>query len=274
MKKTIKLITTILVIALLSTMLIFTVSCNKNIKVATEAQFAPFEYKDGKEFAGIDMELIKTLMKKAGLKYEIVDADFDGVVAGVSTNVYDIAIAALTITPERAKSVIFSESYFETNLNLIVKKDNTDFDGLKTKEEIINKILESKNKICYADGHADTMDLLESWKIDINDTNKIMSAKTMPMVVQNVTSGITPIALMDGATAEVVGKINKGIKVINVPLKNENIKYAIAFSKKFAKQKADVVKLFNDTIIAMKKNGSLKQIIDTQIQKAIKKGQI
>ncbi|MBR2467284.1 MAG: transporter substrate-binding domain-containing protein [Clostridia bacterium] len=105
--------------------------------VATNAAFAPYEYKKGDKFAGIDMEIAQLLANHLGLELVIEDMDFDAVVTSVGKNGVDIAMAGLSVTATRQKAVNFSDSYYEGAYQvLIVKKDNTEFDACTTKEQV------------------------------------------------------------------------------------------------------------------------------------------
>lgn len=115
----------------------------QQLVVATETGFAPFEYKNGNKFYGIDMEIAKLLADKLDLELVIEDMDFDAVVTSVGKNGVDLAAAGLTVTATRKESVNFSNSYYTDAYQvLVVKKDNTEFDDCKTKadvEEILKK---------------------------------------------------------------------------------------------------------------------------------------
>lgn len=105
--------------------------------VSTNASFAPYEYKKGDKFAGIDMEIAKMIADKLGLELVIDDMDFDAVVTSVGKNGVDIAMAGLTVTATRQQVVNFSDSYYEGAYQVIlVKEDNTEFDACKTKEDV------------------------------------------------------------------------------------------------------------------------------------------
>ena len=112
--------------------------------VATNAAFAPYEYKKGDKFAGIDMEIAKLIADELNLELVIEDMDFEAVVTSVGKNGVDIAMAGLSVTATRKQSVNFSEAYYEGAYQvLVVKKDNTEFDACTTKEDI-EAILKAK----------------------------------------------------------------------------------------------------------------------------------
>ena len=117
---------------------------NKNqLVVATNAQFAPFEYKLGDKFAGVDMEIAKVIADTLGMELVISDMDFDSVVTSVGKNGVDIAMAGLTVNETRKQSVNFSDSYYNAAQMLIVKASDTTFDACKTEADVI-KILKKQ----------------------------------------------------------------------------------------------------------------------------------
>lgn len=104
--------------------------------VATNAEFEPFEYKEGDLFYGIDMEIANLLAQKLGKELVIIDMAFDAVLLSVQQGKADIGMAGLTVTEERAQQVDFSDSYYSAAQKIIVKSDDTTFDNCTTKEEV------------------------------------------------------------------------------------------------------------------------------------------
>ena len=98
------------------------------LHVGTEATFAPFEFMDEqtKELTGFDMELITAVAKAMGDDVKIQNMGFDGLIPSLQTRIIDVTAAAMTITPERVKRIDFSEPYYQSGLEILVKKDNLD----------------------------------------------------------------------------------------------------------------------------------------------------
>ena len=108
----------------------------QQLVVATNAEFAPFEYKDGTKFAGVDMEIAAYLADKLGLELVICDMEFDSVVTSVGKNNVDIAMAGLTVNETRKESVNFTSSYYNASQMLVVLSTDTAFDACKTAAEV------------------------------------------------------------------------------------------------------------------------------------------
>ena len=109
---------------------------DKQLVLATNAEFAPFEYvenNDGvKTYYGIDMEIAKLIASELEMELVIEDMKFETVVGAVGNNGVDIAMSGLTITAEREQVVNFSTSYFAEDIVIICKADDTTFDACKT----------------------------------------------------------------------------------------------------------------------------------------------
>lgn len=111
--------------------------------VATNAEFAPFEYKNGNEFCGIDIEIAKLIADELGMELVIVDMDFESVVTSVGTNGIDVAMAGLTVTEKRKQSVNFSSTYYYAGQVIVCKEGDTSFDSCVTAEDV-NAVINGK----------------------------------------------------------------------------------------------------------------------------------
>ena len=102
------------------------VQAPKVLKVGTEPTFAPFEFqKEGsKEFDGFDMDLIRAIGKQLNMKVEILNMGFDALIPAINAGNIDVAIAGMSITPDRQKAVDMSDPYYVSGLVVVVGKDN------------------------------------------------------------------------------------------------------------------------------------------------------
>ncbi len=97
--------------------------------VATNAAFEPFEYKVGNDYYGIDMEIAALLAAELNMELVISNMEFEAVCLSVGTQKCDIAMAGLTIKPEREEYVTFSDSYYSASQKIIAKGDDITFDA-------------------------------------------------------------------------------------------------------------------------------------------------
>lgn len=113
---------------------------DQQLVVATNAAFAPFEYKEGDKFAGIDMEIAKYIADTLGMELVIMDMEFDAVVTSVGKNGVDVAMAGLTVNETRKQSVNFTVSYYNAAQVLIVPASETAFDSCKTDADVLTAL--------------------------------------------------------------------------------------------------------------------------------------
>ena len=114
------------------------------IKVATDATFPPMEFMENDKFAGFDIELVEAVAAKMGKKVEWVNIDFKGLVPGLVSKRFDMAVSAIYITDERKKVVDFSDSYYAGGLVAMVKEGSPiktlkDLDGKKVSVQVGTK---------------------------------------------------------------------------------------------------------------------------------------
>jgi polar amino acid transport system substrate-binding protein len=90
-------------------------------RVGMELSYPPFEMTDpaGKP-TGVSVRLAEALAKHLGRDLVIENTAFDGLIPALKTKKIDCIISSMTATPERAKSIAFSEPYLETGLALLV----------------------------------------------------------------------------------------------------------------------------------------------------------
>lgn len=104
------------------------------IIMGTNADFPPYEFhkiENGKDtIEGFDIDIANAIAKKLGVKLEIKDMDFKGLIPALQSGRIDMAIAGMTPTADREKNVDFSELYYNSQQVLVVN-DNSEILNLK-----------------------------------------------------------------------------------------------------------------------------------------------
>ncbi len=116
----------------------------ETLKVATNAEYAPFEFMTGELFYGIDMEIAKLLAETLGMNLEIVHMEFESVVTSVGTNGFDIAIAALTITNDREANINFTNAYYTNSQVILCLESNEALDDASVLMDILSVLCANK----------------------------------------------------------------------------------------------------------------------------------
>jgi polar amino acid transport system substrate-binding protein len=89
----------------------------------TGLPYRPFEYEEGGEVIGFDIDLVDLVAKELGVEQEVIDTPFDGIQSGADFNTgkCDLSSAGMTITDERKQNIDFSDPYFDATQALVAK---------------------------------------------------------------------------------------------------------------------------------------------------------
>ena len=102
------------------------------LRIGTEGTYAPFTFHDASgELVGFDVEIGRAIAEQLGVDAQFVEGPWDGLIAGVDANRYDVVINQVGITEERQAKYDFSEPYIASKAALVVKADNTDITGFE-----------------------------------------------------------------------------------------------------------------------------------------------
>ncbi len=110
----------------------------QNLRVAFDVPYEPFEYKDENgELTGFEVELATAMCEELNAKCEFVIQAWDGMIPGLLARKFDLIMSSMSITPERAERVLFSEPYYITPGGWFgpesFNTDVTDMDAMKGK---------------------------------------------------------------------------------------------------------------------------------------------
>ncbi|MET0133647.1 MAG: ABC transporter substrate-binding protein [Kibdelosporangium sp.] len=130
------------------------------IVVGQDQSYPPNEFVENNTAVGMDIDLGRAIGQKLGLEVEYQNAAFDGIIAGLAANRYELAISSFTINAERVQTVDMV-SYFSAGTSMAVLKGNPDklnIDELCGKNVAVQKgtvqveDLDTRNAKCKTDG--------------------------------------------------------------------------------------------------------------------------
>jgi polar amino acid transport system substrate-binding protein len=109
------------------------------LTVCTHLPYEPFQFTEGGEVVGFDVDMMDLVAEELGVEQEIFDTPFEGIQSGqaLNTGKCDVAAAGMTITEERARVIDFSDPYFNATQALLVKKDS----GIEDMDDLSGKTL-------------------------------------------------------------------------------------------------------------------------------------
>ena len=92
------------------------------VKMGTNATFWPFEYTEGSEVVGFDITMSQYIAKGYGKQLEVINMEFDSLIAALQAGSIDFVAAGMSITPDRQAEVDFSDPYYSSEQVVIVRK--------------------------------------------------------------------------------------------------------------------------------------------------------
>ena len=222
---------------------------DKELVVATDTAFVPFEFKQDGEYTGFDIELWQAIAQEAGLTYRLQPMDFNGIIPGLQTRNIDAALAGITIRDDRKKVIDFSDPYYESGLAILVGADNTNINTAKDLEGKTVAVKIGTVAVDYLKENLPTAKLklfpnidnafleLATGRVDavVHDTPNLQyfaqtGGKGKVKVVGSLRSGdYYGIAFPKGS--ELVPVVNKALKTLN-----ENGKYDAIYAKWFGEK--------------------------------------
>lgn len=99
------------------------VACAADLRVGLNPAYEPFESKTATgEIVGFDVDIANALCAQIKRKCVFVESEWDSIIAGLQAKKFDVVISSMSITPERARVVDFSNRYYKTPSAIVVKK--------------------------------------------------------------------------------------------------------------------------------------------------------
>ena len=227
--------------------------------VGTEAQYAPYEFKDlDANFAGCDMWLAQQIADSLGVELEVVDMAFDGIIPAVQSGQVDLGIAAFTKTPERAEEIDFSDLYETSAQLLIVKTGNAD--TYSTKESLAGQ------KVGAQKGTIQSQ-LIQSALPE----SELFELEKYPALALEVQNGNIAGLVVDQAVGEsLVATSNGALEVSNFEFTAEEASFGKAVVA--AKGNEDLLAAVNEVISKVIADGSYQQAYDEAVELAANLG--
>ncbi len=96
----------------------------ETLTIASDIAYRPFEFVEGGEPVGFDLDLMREIGNRVDFEPRFQNTTFDGIIPGLTSGTFEMAISAMTITEEREQQVDFSDPYFDADQSLLVQADS------------------------------------------------------------------------------------------------------------------------------------------------------
>ncbi|MFC5129592.1 amino acid ABC transporter substrate-binding protein/permease [Paeniglutamicibacter kerguelensis] len=217
----------------------------KTFVIGTDTTFAPFEFREGGELTGIDMDLIRAIAETEGFDVEIRSLGFNAALQALSSNQVDGVIAGMSITDERKQVYDFSDPYFESGIQMAVAATDNDIKGY---EDLAGKTVVAKTG---SEGETYAKSIADQYGFTVTSLDQ---SATM---YESVKSG-NAVAVFDDYPVLAYGIAqNNGLKTVTEKVPGGS--YGFAVNKG---QNTALLAAFNDGLAKLKADGSYDKILD------------
>ncbi len=221
--------------------------------VATNAYFPPFEYHDeatGK-VTGWDMDIAAELAKKLGVELVIEDMEFDSVLLAPGVNKAHIAMAGISYSEERDKTMDFSTGVFNSSQVIIVKNDSAiagpfDLGGKKVgvQSGTVGQLLAEMDPDWAGEGD----------KVALAQPGSVAKYSTGAEAVLALTQGKVDAVIIDKFPAQKFVEKYEGVKICDETVFDDEYAFAVKEGNK------ELVEWLNNAIAEMKADGTMDKI--------------
>lgn len=220
----------------------------QTITFATEASYPPFESTNAKgEIIGFDIDLANAICDAIDAKCTFKNESFDSLIPGLITGRggFDAAIAAIGITPARAKKVAFTVPYFK-NTSSYVALDKTQMADIKT--------------VGVQNGTT-----MQKYIIDLHKYN-VKPYASIQNAILDVQNGRIDAVFGDTLVLQDSVKTEKGLHLVGEPVHNEKY-FGIGDGIAVRKSNKKLVAELNRGIAQIKADGTYQKIYDKWFSK-------
>ena len=218
------------------------------LTMATEGTFPPYEYYEGGELVGIDVEIANAIAEKLGMTLEIMDMDFGSIIAAVESGRADMGMAGMTVDPVRLESVNFSDSY-ATGIQVVIVPEGS---PITTVDDLFAEgatYMIGVQQSTTGDKYA-TEDFGDDRVSRFNKNNDLIMA---------LTSGRVDCVIIDNEPAKSFVAANEGLQILDTEYTVED--YAIAI----AKDNTELLEQVNAALAELTEDGTIATIIEKYI---------
>ncbi|MEU4574367.1 ABC transporter substrate-binding protein [Nonomuraea sp. ATR24] len=219
------------------------------LRVATAEGYPPMEmYKPGtQELTGVDIDLAKAIGEQLGLKTQVTNAAFDGLIPGLQAGRWDLAMSSMSDTEQRRQAVDFVD-YFQAGGSILVKKGNPE--GIKTLADLCGK------KVVLAKGSSN-LDIGMRQNDKCDKKMEILQSEDAPTGLLTIDSGRTVATIVDSPVGHMYAKDTGRYEVLSEQY--DAGPWGIAVDKKDTALRDAVAKGLQELM----DSGGYKAILDT-----------
>ena len=220
-------------------------SSGETIIVGTEAGFAPYEFMEGNNVVGIDMDIAKKIAEATGKTLVIKNMDFDGALVAVQQGKVDFVAAGVSATDERKKNMDFSDNYVDSTDVVVVNAKNP---ALESVEELNDKVIGVQQ--------GNVADLWVSNEDNVK-AKEIKRYTAFAQATQDLKNGKIDCIVMDEVPAKELVNSTSGVKILEG---EENIAFSDSYAIAVKKGNQELLDQINTVIEELNESGEMDEI--------------
>lgn len=209
------------------------------LTVATSPDFPPFESLENNEVVGIEVDILNLIAKELGVELEIVQMDFDSVLAAIESAKYNCGMSGITANEDRKKNMLFTDPYYNAAQVIVVKADS----AITSKADLKDKTVSVQTGTTADQGCQDEGIAVQAFAANADAKAALTTGKVDAWVVDNLTA-IQMVAEGDG------------LKILEEKMTEEPYAFAFAFGSE------DLVAEINKIQAKLIADGTVQGIFD------------
>ena len=220
--------------------------------VGASCDFPPYEYYDGEDIVGIEVEMLQVIAERLNLEFEIQDMAFDSIIAAVTSGKVDVGMSGFTVTEERKLSVDFTISYTKAKQSVVVPAEGSQINDVED---------------LYAEGATFAVGVQNSTTGDLYITHDVETMGLLldiqrfikyPDAINALKSGKLECVILDDQVAKAFVAENPDLKMLDTAYADEDYAMCLAKDNPLTEQ-------INAVLEEMLEDGTMQVIIDKYI---------
>jgi ABC-type amino acid transport substrate-binding protein len=209
--------------------------------VGSDIPYAPFEQGREGNYEGLDIDLVNEIGKRLGLTVEVQDTSFDTIFRDLAQGKFDMVASSTTITPEREKTVSFSDPYYLADQSLMVKKGS----DITTVDDVAGKTVGAQKGTTGAD-----------FAEDQTDASSVRTYGEIGDAFNALEAGQIEAVINDCPISKYAERAHPNLVVIQVLTTGENYGFP------FQKDATDLREAVNGALADMTDDGTYDSIVE------------
>lgn len=215
------------------------------LRVGLDPSWPPFEYVEGDQIVGLDVDLAHTIGEELGVDVVLVPSGWEGLYGALFAGQFDVVISALPYDPWRTKEAAYSISYFNAGPVIVVSEAQTGITSAKDlKEHTVHVELGSEGDVQARRLQKQTPEIA------------VESHNTAQDALHAVLDDPASVAIVDHVTARLAIREMPGLRIAGKPLYDESYVIAVHPQARSLQQAIDRI------LIEMRESGRLDQLLD------------